>query len=968
MDLKCNNIFTLYLVNLYNSLFEQLIVLDCKCYDIYRCSDCDFTSESSDEGKAKRPKLEKRARCKFENYVFLGKNPYFCCILLPDDIGVAHLKFPVMIGSSVDLKIRGNHVRDSDRHLIGSIITDTGVKIVANFLTNNLKNGYSYLNTKTKEYEFRFNISNEGETLKFIYKNGNFDADIINDIEAANAKRTMVFIGKSQFTRKVTDEDEIFSFIEGCVPFDPEFAKGVTKEDYMEYIATVIANPVPLDSLKNKIILTAPIILKNMYEYIIFNYDRQQIAASMGNLFNSGNGYMALTSKKHVKASTEYTKSVYLSVEGEKLDQIAYNVSVIKRYVTTQTTMSKALLYPEDGRHYLCPLAIKEMVGAGETLHFASSCISSPPIKRLKYLNIVINTILKSSQKYLKAAKQTDKRYILVIESFVTNIRVAREFIYILKNKLEFLFLKTIGDKYINIQYSGNIIMKFSNRYQKFLAPSESEFYPNPFENESPFLDISWFGYKLPFNFIQAPPAKLTVSISNIKGSVCELEPGLMSLMFLHTIGYNSAILHNSQCCGGKISKISFFDETPMDFVSGVDKFGYLNLAILPNEPKRVLEIDWSKKPKGYFTGSSIANIWKRESIIEIGTKFQNFIGQKLAATLNDVETGCRIADAGEFPKYQIGNLMKFAGPVVRLDSNLIHENQFYLWVALGDVGGGTNEDGIVLDSKFCKEGPMHINAATFNVKFVGDKNADRTYIPINKQFGELLVFGVVITKHDLQKHCSKNITVHKIAIGATKLYWIYVVDQTQTNKTICSYYNKKNGNVFTHYRYLRSIGIGSKIANLHGQKNVVSKLEDLSRLKFWMRDGRCVHPQMIMSSSSIIGRNVASQIAEMITSDYLALNEYGMFCAPIAVNLHHIDPGVKMKIGQPKIDIMTSENGFLANDTSNLLPMMEMQTSNNAKKRFDFLLELSKLSGINIDFLNEEAINLVDPEASEKE
>lgn len=135
-------------------------------------------------------------------------------------------------------------------------------------------------------------------------------------------------------------------------------------------------------------------------------------------------------------------------------------------------------------------------------------------------------------------------------------------------------------------------------------------------------------------------------------------------------------------------------------------------------------------------------------------------------------------------------------------------------------------------------------------------------------------------------------------------------------------------------YSYVRSLGIGVKFANIHGQKGIV-QVVDLSEYKYYTNDGKCVYPQVLFSPISIIGRTVASQVNSMINAK-MAISESGNVIAPMAINLHSIENCQKAgtSSGIQKLDLMAVENGILCNNLCSVLPILERQCTVNDRER----------------------------------
>jgi len=107
------------------------------------------------------------------------------------------------------------------------------------------------------------------------------------------------------------------------------------------------------------------------------------------------------------------------------------------------------------------------------------------------------------------------------------------------------------------------------------------------------------------------------------------------------------------------------------------------------------------------------------------------------------------------------------------------------------------------------------------------------------------------------------------------------------------------------------NFGVGTKIANSFGQKNVCASVEDLSRFWFITRDGRKVHAQIVFSDVSFIGRVSAGQVRSMLASPDCAIGPNKEVLAPQDIVIHAIHPYTNIKIFDIKGDTLVNVNGF---------------------------------------------------------
>ncbi|XP_044590041.1 uncharacterized protein LOC123268754 [Cotesia glomerata] len=324
--------------------------------------------------------------------------------------------------------------------------------------------------------------------------------------------------------------------------------------------------------------------------------------------------------------------------------------------------------------------------------------------------------------------------------------------------------------------------------------------------------------------------------------------------------------------------------------------------------------------------------------------------------------------------------------------------NQLVLYCAFGDVGGGCIEDGIILDKTFVANAPNKLISVTLAVKFMtqdsgynahdkkhthfqseksnasvkneNDINTGRKsrrnskslqslnvkYSPINREIDKCLIFGVISSNQKLLTFKSKNVNIVETNLKTHNFYVIYCVEFTHHEKTIESYYNESTNTLIIHYRYMRPIGIDMKFCNKHGQKAIVSCVRDLSYYRAWTRSGKCIHPQVLYSMQSVIGRMAAGQVHEMLSNEECGFSENGEVVAPMSFVIHSVESSVKSKITAAlRIDLMTQQNGFDANMCTGLALLATTQHAGNftdSYARLHYLKELFKLNGINFEFL----------------
>lgn len=292
--------------------------------------------------------------------------------------------------------------------------------------------------------------------------------------------------------------------------------------------------------------------------------------------------------------------------------------------------------------------------------------------------------------------------------------------------------------------------------------------------------------------------------------------------------------------------------------------------------------------------------------------------------------------------------------------------SQLVLYCAIADQRGSTNDDGFMIDSTLVENGPLKLCSYTVNIKFniktpntksvCGDTNIIKyhpTHMTNEDATTHAIVIGHVVSSIPLDVHRSKNITVTMTRVNNHYRYAVSYSEYSTHPKWIHSHYNV-NTNVLTfNVQYTCRLGVGTKLANLHGQKGIVSAVQDLRRYGGYTKDGRYIWPQVYINPISPVSRTVASQIFEAIVNPDMAINEYGTVISAMSFNVHHIQPSIKSKPNTPKIDLMTSENGFVANKMAHTLQLLFSQNrSNNPSAAFHFIQQLFKIIGVHIKLL----------------
>lgn len=719
----------------------------------------------------------------------------------------------------------------------------------------------------------------------------------------------------------------------------------------------------------------------------------------------NGNMYYALSNRNINSIKAEY-KNMYLAVEGCKMSQIDKMTSMVKRFSNNQTRNSNALMYPVDAQHFICPLNLKEMKEAGETTFLSQFTIVT--------IEIPDDNVIVALNQYTIDKNLKENHMFMVIEGCLTHRQIENkiEAFLNLKKEMPFVTLMRYEPKYLLLSTRGHIPVKYSMKYECFVSPHEAKnMFTDAFDDYPEIAKFSSSAVRIP-SIHKALPEKITVALNNSKLNTHVIRNSGLSLYgFIHSVGYHSGLVYartDPTASSTNIVKEVMFDSTvepmklPLDFNNDEKApLYYLKYAIM--------EADMPKHIVDFFAGMPESPA----DNIEINGRNFNELMPNMKHHLNNINgafrsVSRRLAFYVESPHFRANYIrgenyelltpktyktnvnrevtikndgMKVGSEFVYVGQNrmtnyikkiatnqeAIHRNQLVLYTAFGDVGGGTCEDGIILDKSFVENGPLKMVSVTLNIRIhdkgVGFKRNAKcsnkikiSYESINEVRGIYLIFGKIVSDRPL--NIIKTRAVHAVhsKLGrdpyASHRYLIFVHEYSNMDKTLESSYHE--GLLTIHYRYLKQILVATKIANQHGQKGLVCRIADLSHMKFWQRDGTCIHPQILFSISSTIGRTMGSQTYEMLTSNKVAIGERYNLCAPMSYTIHYIEANTKASISQPKNDLMTDENGFQANNLVTTSHCLRTQTkSNRSHDTFHLVSEMFKTRGINMSFVD---------------
>lgn len=1025
----------------YNFRFKHMIVHNCPCY-----------------------KIEYE---KFSNVCINNKSYLACVIIKKGNISkLLHLKLPIVFGSLIDYTIRKDEMTNYNQ--FGCLYLDGCLKVIYNFISNNLTPGHVYSNEKKKEQIFKVNIEDESFSMHLIYNPGTDKADaqiqptIIDtkyekqvkleqhiktlkrtiekdkmykkaeqECEPPRKKMKSINITKPQVTKsKCKTEKKLEKLLheqkELQVEKSEDCSNNITwltllnrvgrkirshvtienerefgENDHTEIFDAYLKYAPKLDDISNKVNRTLSYIMHRALMHnidICYNSDPElkNLGSKLTNTFKNGNMYYTLAQylNKDSKLVKGF-KSIYQNIEAQKLNLGAMMTSTVKRSVSDSIKNSKALLFSADGYWFICPIDSREMKGAGENVMLAQMVIVPIGIETDKVVSFIIEqqSVLIQGKTLLQC----------VINSFLQPFHVAHSKLLMLKKKFPTISLM-IFDRFLIINTTGYNQMKYSIKYECFMNTFEYEhIWKDAFDNYHPHLKCNTAAMFLPEAIELGLPAKLTVANANVKGACLNINSVLELVMFLHTNGAsNAALIHRAE--RGDVLALVTFDghrdtnnhkilipiklKNPQLRYMNLGNIGKVNVKDIPEVVKSIHGVFKPKEDMSEAYGMRMADLMKDAKSVfgniykimydlyENDTRLE-FINTNNTQLLKTDEPLLLTNDNKDAEQIIYDNHLYHIKGYIRqnhdikdayeklleFDINKNHPPQMYIPVAFGDIEGGTNEDGIVVDEKLVKYGPKKLISQTLNITYKSDskkETANVSYHKIGNVIDSEIVFGCLTSSMKITFSKTKNTIIREIYIAPSSYqYYISVRNTSDFKKYTSSTFSKKACSINIHYSYLVSIGVGTKLCTSHGQKGIVCKVADLSSLVGYTKDGTMVHPLLLFSPTSVLGRTMASQVYSMMTQPTRAFTESGVLISPHGINVHNIDPSIKTKVSEVKNDLMTTENGFVFNELSYTMKILSTQKTLRKKElhKMHYVSQLLALQGINLKLMSFDSV-----------
>lgn len=810
-------VFTIALLLSYNENIGSMIMPWCSCYTKYQ---------------------NKKS---FKPYIFESRQSYMAC-LKPNVISnprIKHKSVPIMIGSYIDVLIRGfENVRES-RCVWGCLIFRGQAKIYSSFSTFDSLSLHVRVTNIKKNIEWFLYLNNNGLAIDYTQNNG-----------------TYTYNGK---TINFLQDDNWVEMINQSNPYN----KNAKSFEYIKLFNCLLDAEYDLNELSNRQIINAAHIIGK-----IIKTTHKKNTNKLSKIFESGAIYSALSKQNAHNTdvwSKKYTQTYSNTLHGGRSDKTKHFLVNVCRATTDSIRNSKVVDFPNDAQGFFCPLATKDLKGAGETNNFAE------------------NTILSEDTDDAKLFEYFYKYYFdygtheVILNGFIIKKFIDWNLDELIKLKHEFPFVTTkICKNYLMVSTKACVPIKYST-LDCFFSPIETQQHKIEYPDYTMYSSVV---KELGYNVTKNLPAKSTVSICNIKGSIAKVCSNFHKDLMNYSLGITCYLQERDY-----IDKLR--DEAIM-------------------ETDQDLEI--------YETGKRLIH---QELKIDEPIPIEDVEKQKVIDKLISMYS----TDA--YYKEKSKRNIKLYNRYINLisEQNEIEDNvwDLELYTAFGSVNGSTIEDGLILDEKVVKSMPPITYRACITIDFAFPNKIDEyttRFIKVKESNcnKDTLIGYVISNKKANFLRNSKHVVISLYTVGNHYYYQINFLPKSHAiyaDLDVSYKYVGKNLVIIITGEYQANLNVGSKLANAMGQKNIISAIKDLSNCYGIDSDGNKVHAQVLMSDVSLVGRTASGQMHEMLSSKRCAIGPNKEIIAPIKYIIHSLNPYSFMKISKVKIDTMTNSYGF---------------------------------------------------------
>lgn len=881
---------------------QKYILVNCECYEKYR------TREA------------------FIDNVITSRTSYMACLCYYANARkrINHRSVPIVLGSYIDYLIRGKDAVLECRAQWGTVVLKGVLKIYASFST------FDALSLHIREVRDVKSIDWYMYIPSSLSPSSNEESSMSYDGLAISYRDSRV----SWTYRRQTyvDSNEWVSLLARSSPF-PD-APFMPEEEYRRLFDTMLVHPYNMNDLKNRQFLNGAAIIAKYINYDLSRRRRKKGAGclKMSIAFELGTLFQAL-SKKNFDAEVwckNYPQNYDNTLHEGRSNKAAFLLPNITRASNDAVRNSNALTFPSDAVNFFCMLNTKDLKSAGEQNVLADFVIMTEESNQ------------RAVYAYLKAlVAETGNRgqNILAIDGYLVGLRCdwTLETLIRVKRQYGHITTKYYGP-YVCLSTRGSIPIKYSEEHDVFFSPAETKHY----DIRYPEADIlSTTAKQLGvMSLRKTAPAKATVSINNIKGSVANVTSEMHRLLMENNLGITC----------------------------------YIEMT----EEERMRLIDLSVLSHGHDT----ANFWRYYG--ELRREFNLDNEQR---TIRETDRGKAMRALARLyaPEYLMVECQRGKNPPfhvcynperreqIREYTSMIFNNRHYdppkVWnlrlrAVFGNPHGACIEDGIVLDSRTVERLPQICYNACITIEFTfaTNKQPDSVhFISVDERGGKMkneTLIGCLISPFPAYVKNSKHSKIKISRIGLHYYYRIHFLPKHTNmyqNLHVSHLVSGKSVTIVVKGQTRVSIVDGSKVANAYGQKNVCAMTTDLSHCWGITRDGRKVHAQIVYSEVSLIGRVPSGQIYDMLTSDELAIGPNGEIIAPVDLIVHTLHPYTNNKVFNIKVDTLTNTNGFDSQMLGNVSRALRTETVTHK------VLQVLGLLGFNVEFVRGEPVVLND-------
>lgn len=839
---------------------------------------------------------------RFIEEIIFQQNSYLGCIVKKEKNRVTHRSIPIMLGSKIDFTIRGEEKVKRDQVLWGAFILKGMPQIYSIFSTYDALSMHVVYTDNSYHIEFYTYVDKNG--LGIEYRNGHVEWTFM----------------KKKYDSRYNGE----GWVDLLNQSNPYSSENVSAEQYRRLFNTMLNYPYDMNLLANRQFLSGTTAMKKYIDY--HQEPRGKQKPSLANAFEMGIIYVALCKSnqyENVNWFKKYSQSYNNPLNEGRSDKVEHFLPTVSRVINRGLRNSKkALSFPDDAYGFFCPLNTKDMKSAGEQNVLTDETI----ISTVTFDSIVYD--------YFKRFNQNEGDHILLNDRFI-HCRMVMDLNALIKLKQQFPHVTTRYYRpYILVTTKNSILLKYSHTHKVYFSPAEVTEFGIKMDERSILSLTAKLLHQESYRRNQA--AKSTVAINNQKGSVAILSSNFHKALMQNTLGYS--------CYMEEIDHQRVLDSAvlergcdTLDFHKLYDEYIRPNIDMPANNP--------------LVTHANNAEPLSVNSLYDIGRLcFSHWDGPKFTRNDHDIENVYR------YQHVVLGNDAYEPKPIRNLR----------LWCMFGNYKGSTIEDGIMLDKRAVDEinkNPIVYNAfltvdfifgnkmQTKNTHFIFVKRPKNSRGLINGN-NETLI-GCLITTNEARIRTSSHCKIKQGRIANHIYYLIHFLpsqSEMYDNLKVQKRLNGKYVTISMRGVHKANIIVGSKLTNDSGQKNICTKISDMS--KFWgvTRDGRKVHAQIMYSEVSMIGRVPCGQIFNMLKSSDLALGPDGLFIAPIDLVIHTLHPYTNNKIFDIKVDTLTNVNGFDSQNMANVSFALR-----NTKKLKSIITDLFGFHGFQLDFKHDD-------------